>query len=83
MFEENRISIWFFIGSLLTIYGVIIFIVSFPAALNPANEPDVVLANLHAGIWWGILLVLLGIMYVTIFWPGRKKKSDPGEDTDQ
>ncbi len=82
MVDDNRISIWFFVGSLLTIYGIIIFVVSLPALFNPANQPDVVLAKLHAGIWWGILLFLLGIMYITVFWPGKKKKSDPGEDTD-
>lgn len=79
MGDEHRISIWFFIGSLLTAYGVIIFIVSLPGLLNPAHEADVVLANLHAGVWWGILLVLLGVMYVVLFWPFGKKEDNAGE----
>lgn len=41
--------------------------------LNPAVQTHVVLARLHAGVWWGILLVLLGLMYVTVFRPGRRK----------
>ncbi len=76
MGDEDRISIWFFIGSLLTIYGVIVFIASLPALLNPARQPDVVLPGLHAGIWWGILLLALGIMYVVIFWPWKKDHGD-------
>jgi hypothetical protein len=31
----------------------------------------VVLANLHAGIWWGALLVILGLIYSLKFKPGR------------
>lgn len=73
MIDNNRISIWFFIGSLLAVYGVIIFVVSLPALSSSSAGTHVVLARLHAGIWWGILLVLLGLMYVIIFWPGRKK----------
>lgn len=79
MVDENRISIWFFIGSLLGIYGIIIFIVSLPALISPAAQPHVVLARLHAGVWWGILLFLLGLMYVIIFWPGRKKTEQTEE----
>lgn len=79
MIDNNRVSIWFFIGSLLTVYGVIIFVVSIPALISQTSGPHVVLARLHAGVWWGILLVLLGLMYVIIFWPGRKKTMNKGE----
>jgi hypothetical protein len=37
---------------------------------NPPEHP-VVLANLHAGIWWGALLVILGLIYSLKFKPGR------------
>jgi len=67
---SHRISIWFFIGSLLAVYGIIIL----TASLLPATGPEahVVLANLHAGIWWGALLIALGVMYVVLFRPGRR-----------
>ncbi len=67
---SHRISIWFFIGSLLAVYGIIVLV----ANLMPANGPEahVVLANLHAGVWWGALLFLLGLMYVVLFRPGRR-----------
>jgi hypothetical protein len=31
-----------------------------------------VLANLHAPVWWGALLTVLGIVYCAMFRPGRK-----------
>ncbi len=67
---SHRISIWFFIGSLLAVYGLIVLV----ANLVPGSGPErhVVLANLHAGIWWGALLLLLGVMYVVLFRPGRR-----------
>ena len=84
MGEDARISIWFFIGSLLTAYGIIIFIVNVPSVMGWAPEPDVVLAKVHAGLWWGILLFGLGIMYVKIFWPGKNKdKENETEEEDK
>lgn len=67
---SHRISIWFFIGALLTVYGVIILV----ANLLPSTgaEAHVVLASLRAGIWWGALLIALGVMYVVLFRPGRR-----------
>ncbi len=76
MNDENRVSIWFFVGSLLTVYGIIILIVSIQTLVSPGQGPHVVLANLHAGVWWGILLLLLGIMYVVLFWPWKKKETE-------
>jgi hypothetical protein len=32
-----------------------------------------VLANLHAPVWWGGLLIVLGGVYCGTFRPGRKK----------
>jgi hypothetical protein len=33
----------------------------------------VVLNNLHAGVWWGALLLIIGLVYVILFRPGRTK----------
>jgi hypothetical protein len=60
------ISIWFFIGSLLLIYGLIILV---SELVMP--EPKVVLADLRPGLWWGGLLTVLGAVYSYIFRPGR------------
>jgi hypothetical protein len=67
--HKGMISIWFFIGVLLLAYGVIILGASTYYAVNPPEHP-LVLANLHAGVYWGALLMLLGGIYTIKFRPG-------------
>jgi hypothetical protein len=69
--HSGHISIWFFIGVLLTIYGAMIFGYGL-FDLATGNIPNVVLANLHAPVWWGGLLLALGLFYGIRFRPGRK-----------
>ena len=66
--HAKMISIWFFIGTLLFIYGLIILI---SALIMPL--PNVVMADLRPGLWWGGFLTVLGGIYSYLFWPGRKK----------
>jgi hypothetical protein len=68
----GMISIWFFIGALLFVYGLIILGSGLYELVAPAEHP-VVLANLHAGIWWGALLLLVGANYFFRFAPWREK----------
>jgi len=67
--EHHIISVWFFIGVQLLIYGILIF---FSGLSEFSHPPDTVLSNLHAPIWWGALLVAIGGIYVYLFRPGRK-----------
>ena len=71
MNEEHRLSIWFFVGLVLTLYGIIILVANIPTLFSPIANPQFVLARLHAGVWWGILLVLLGILFLILHWPGK------------
>lgn len=70
MHRQGMVSIWFFIGALLLAYGLLIL----GAALfeGPAEHP-VVLSELHAGIWWGALLIVMGGIYTFKFLPGKGK----------
>ena len=68
MHRPGMISIWFFIGVLLLVYGILIFGAGIYGLSNP---PDVKLADLHAGVWWGALLTVLGLIYTVKFKPGR------------
>jgi hypothetical protein len=70
MQEEHGLSIWFFVGVMLTIYGIIILIANIPA-FSASQNPQVVLEQLHAGLWWSILLVLLGALFLKLHWPGK------------
>ncbi len=68
--HSGHISIWFFIGVLLTIYGALIFAYGL-YELFTGTLANVVLANLHAPVWWGGLMLLLGLFYTVKFRPGR------------
>ena len=70
MHRPGMLSIWFFIGVLLLVYGILILGSGLYELGNPPEHP-VVLANLHAGIWWGALLTILGLIYTLKFKPGR------------
>jgi hypothetical protein len=66
MMTKGSISIWFFIGVLLLVYGVLI---TGAGIYGLSHPPQVALANLHAGIWWGALLVVVGGVYCYAFFP--------------
>lgn len=70
MHQEGGIPIWFFIGSLLTVYGVLILACGIHNVVSPPAHP-VVLAHLHADIWWGILLLGVGLLYVVKYRPSK------------
>jgi hypothetical protein len=70
MHRPGMLSIWFFIGVLLLVYGILILGSGLYELGNPPEHP-VVLANLHAGIWWGALLTMLGLIYTLKFKPRR------------
>ena len=70
MHRPGMLSIWFFIGILLLIYGILILGSGIYELANPPEHP-VVLAELHAGIWWGALLTILGLIYSLKFKPRR------------
>ncbi|MBP8258678.1 MAG: hypothetical protein KA118_03335 [Verrucomicrobia bacterium] len=68
--HERQIPIWFFIGALLVLYGAIILATGVYQVVRPPAKP-LVLAHLHAGVWWGALMVAVGSLYVWRFRPGR------------
>lgn len=69
--HKHLISIWFFIGSLLLVYGILITGSELYHLGTPYSH-NVVLAELHAGLWWGILLLILGLFYCIKFRPGKE-----------
>jgi hypothetical protein len=68
----GSISIWFFIGVSLLFNGVLILAAGIYQYLQPPETPTV-LFNLHAGIWWGALLAILGTIYCLLYRPSRMK----------
>jgi len=66
MEKHHVIPVWFFVGILLSIYGVLIFA---SGVVEWSNLPNTVLADLHAPVWWGGLLGIIGAIYVFAFRP--------------
>lgn len=67
----SRIPIWFFIGVQLLLYGGMICCYGVYEAATGNYPPTVELTSLHTPIWWGGLLLLLGVFYVLKFRPGK------------
>ena len=66
--KHHIIPVWFFVGVLLFIYGVLILA---SGILEFSNPPSTVLGNLHPAIWWGALLTIIGAIYVHLFRPRK------------
>jgi hypothetical protein len=66
------VSIWFFIGISLLVNGVLIFGAGVYEIWHPPAQ-QVVLYNLHASVWWGALMTLIGGWYSYHFKPRQKK----------
>ncbi len=76
MLSKGSVSIWFFVGALLLVYG---FLIMGAGLYGLAHPPQVKLADLHAGIWWGGLLLLLGVIYTVKFAPRAAEANPPKE----
>ena len=73
MVGRNAISIWFIIGTLLLAYGIIIFISNVYDYFSPSTQHVIILRELHFGVWWGALLIIIGLIYFFAFRPWKKK----------
>lgn len=69
--KHHIIPVWFFVGVLFLVYGVLIL---GSGLLGWSQKPEgVQLTRLHAPVWWGALLIVLGTVYCTVFRPGRRE----------
>ena len=66
--KHHIIPVWFFVGLLLFVYGWMILISGLAEWSHPS---DTVLASLHAPVWWGSLLIILGSIYCLMFRPSK------------
>ena len=57
--HSSGISIWFFIGVLLSVYGALIL----GYGLYELTLPQMAVANYHASVWWGAVLLAVGLFY--------------------
>ncbi len=79
MHEEHQVPIWFFIGCLLLAYGLIITATGIWLWIwPPVHQLEVY--KYHADVWWGCLLVVLGLFYTIRFNPWRRRETIYGRD---
>jgi len=67
--ERHMIPVWFFVGILIFVYGILIFISGISEWSHP---PDTVLSNMHAPIWWGAIMIVMGAVFLISFRPRKK-----------
>lgn len=72
MKSGGSLSIWFFIGVSLAVNGAVIFATGIYELMSPPEHP-VVLSALHANIWWGGVLLVLGLFFSLRFSPARER----------
>jgi hypothetical protein len=70
MRRGGGISIWFFIGISLLVNGLLIFGSGLYQFVHPPEVP-VVLIHLHASVWWGAILAIIGGVYCVYYLPGK------------
>ncbi len=76
---KHFISIWFFIGALLLVYGILILGAAVYGLSHPPEMQSVLSAGMQhmvsrAGFWWGGLLIVLGAVYSYFNWPDKRKQ---------
>jgi hypothetical protein len=64
----ESLSIWFFMGSLMLLYGMVLLPYGAWVWLTHHEAPTV-LNHLHPTFWWGLLLALFGAFYTFRFRP--------------
>ncbi len=71
--KEHIVSIWYLIGQIMVVYGILIGGAGIYYCFYPPPE-HLILAHLHADLWWGALMFALGVFYLSKFHPSKTKK---------
>ena len=61
--NRHIIPVWFFVGFLLLVYGLLILASGLVGWSHPPQGVE--LAELHAPVWWGVL----GLIYCLKYYP--------------
>ena len=68
----GSLSIWFFTGICLLVNGALICATGVYELVSPPAD-KVVLYDLHAPIWWGGVLFVVGLIYSLRYSPARER----------
>ena len=72
MHSNSVLSIWLVVGISLLVNGVLILGAGIYELFHPPVV-QVVLFHLHAPVWWGGLMAVIGLIYCIRFSPGRQR----------
>lgn len=64
--KAGPLPVWFFVGIIFAIYGVIIFITGLTEISHP---PPTALSYIHPAIWWGAVIWAVGGFFIYRFGP--------------
>ena len=62
MSEQKMLSIWFFVGVMLTILGTLVLITGMNYIFHPQDRT--VLAHLNPNLWWGAVMLVSGLAFL-------------------
>jgi hypothetical protein len=60
--NELPLPVWFFVGVIFVVYGVIILVTGLFEFPRP---PHTELSQLHPAIWWGAVILVVGVYFAT------------------
>ena len=66
----NMLSIWFFVGMMLTVLGIIIALTGVYYIFSP--QSDTKLAELNPNLWWGGVILAGGLIFLIPSWRRHK-----------
>ena len=67
--SAEPLPIWFFVGLILLVYGLLLIVADF----LPQSR-QTVLADTHPALWWGAITTVGGAVFLAIGLRGRGKK---------
>ncbi len=62
MAERKMLSIWFFVGVMLTILGALVVATGVNYIFHPQDRT--VLAHLNTNLWWGAVMLVSGLAFL-------------------
>ncbi len=69
--KSEPLPVWFFVGIIFVIYGLIILITGLTEISHP---PHTILSGVHPAIWWGAVIAALGGFFMYRFGPWNVRR---------
>lgn len=90
MHDEHQVPIWFFIGGMLLVYGILITGMGIYSCFTPTDVQTSLLKSwpeapwyfLHPDVWWGVVMTVVGLFYCIRFNPLRPGETLTGREDD-